>query len=125
MPPRYVDDPTIADTDDLWRRIPPQQVVEDKNRGGFRPSSAAFHDSSDGPMSVLLAKEDSPERALSGPQWAKHFLAAIKAGLARQREQAICRDATEADPSHCLVFGKKTESTSRAFATSSVWIVGP
>lgn len=50
------DDASIADEDQLWRRIPPSFIVPDKNTGDLRPSSQAFNDSSDGhPMSVYVA----------------------------------------------------------------------
>jgi hypothetical protein len=43
MPPD-VDDGSIADDADLLRRIRPDQIVDDKNLGARRPSSAAFKD---------------------------------------------------------------------------------
>jgi hypothetical protein len=118
-----VDDPTILDEDDLWRRIHPGWVVPDNNRGGLRPSSQAFLDSPDGsPMSVLLAKEDSPERAMSATVWSGWSLAAIKASVARQNGQGICRDSNEEDPSHALVFGEKKKAR-KQLAQAAVWVV--
>jgi hypothetical protein len=41
MPPN-VDDGSIADDADLLRRIRPDQIVDDKNLGARRPSSAGI-----------------------------------------------------------------------------------
>lgn len=121
--PGYVDDPTIADADDLWRRVPTSQVVKDDNSGQLRPSSACFDDSSDSPMSVLLAREDTVERVHS--KYPADLLAALTAGLVRARNQGVCRDPTPDDASHALVFGKKTGSTRSAFAKAARWVIGP
>lgn len=55
MAPEYPDDTTIDDASILWRRIHPDWVVTDENRGGVRVTSLAFNNSSDGsPTSVHL-----------------------------------------------------------------------
>jgi len=87
------DDPSIADAEDLWRRIHPQQVFPDGNLNGrVRPSSAAFKAKE---LSCLLAREDTAERALAaksddGVAWRdKGFsLAAFTAGLANATVRA-------------------------------------
>src|SRR5437870_136262 len=86
------DDPSIPDSEDLWRRIPPRHFIADENRGVIRPSSAAFEDDDDGsPMSVYLASDTpSPGAALVGH--AGFALAAITARLARECKQGIVRD---------------------------------
>jgi hypothetical protein len=52
----YVDDASIADGAELWRRIPSWHFIYDENLGRMRPSTAAFEDHPNrSPMSVLLA----------------------------------------------------------------------
>lgn len=111
-------DPGIVNDDDLWRRITPDWVVFDKNLGRVRPSSAAFRDQS---LSVLLAREDNEERALTGWREKGFALAAVTAGLARQLHQLVCRDPTPADPSHCLVEGKKKRAD-ETLAKAARWV---
>jgi hypothetical protein len=70
----YIDDPTISDETELWRRIPPWHFFHDENLGRIRPSSAAFENHPDGsPMSVLLATEGgTPETywpVMKGLRW--------------------------------------------------------
>jgi hypothetical protein len=123
--PAYHDDPTIADEDELWRRIPPWHFVVDRNGGEVRPSSAAFDNDSDGaPMSVVLAEDaKGPEGVLAGhPGFA---LASFKARLARQCGQGITRDPLPEEPAHALVFGPKTKATRRRLARESVWVIPP
>lgn len=124
------DDHSIADAEDLWRRVHPEQVVRDNNLGRVRPSSAAFKAYE---LSCLLASQDTPERALAataddGLSWGKKgfSLAAFAAGLARRLKQAVCRDPTPEDPSHVLVVGqKKSGRVSGTFAEEARWVGDP
>src|SRR6266852_2979158 len=123
----YTDDLGIANEDDLWRRIHPSWVFFDANEGRVRPTSQAFKDSSDGtPMSALLAKEDTPHRALAASWGEKGFsLAAITAGLARQRGLGVVRDPQPEDPPHLLVFGDKTKFVREGLALAARWVGDP
>ena len=127
--PAYVDDPTIADTSALWRRIPPWHFVFDENLGCVRPSSAAFEDHPDGtPMSVVLGDEvlqtgRPAETVLMGH--ADFALASFSAGLARQLEQGIARKPLPEEPAHAEVFGKKTKRVRRSFAKHCEWVIPP
>jgi hypothetical protein len=128
--PQYQDDPTVADPDPLWRRIPPYHLVPD-GAGGIRISSASFDNDPDGdPMSVVLGLEvtranRAPSSCLKGLD--DFGLAAITAGIARENKQGIQRDATEEEPAHALVFGRKTDSIRKKFARSATrsWVVRP
>lgn len=124
-PAGFVDDPTIADQDELWRRIHPSQVVPDGNSGRLRISSGAFFDSSDGtPMSVCLGREDTPDRVLAAHRG--DLLAALLAREVRDLAQGVHRAPTVEDPSHAFVFGKKTDGVRRKLAAASArWVVGP
>src|SRR5258705_3526716 len=82
MPPD-VDDASIADDADLLRRIRPDQIVDDKNLGARRPSSAAFKDPT---MSV----DTEPILHQHGLDWtftlrthSGYSLVRFKAGVAR------------------------------------------
>jgi len=122
-----IDDPGIADDDDLWRRIPPDWVILDENLdveagGRVRPASVAFRDPE---LSVLLAREDNPERALAGYRQKGFSLAAIKTGQARELRQIVCRKPTLEDRSHLHVEGnKKKLRVDEALALAAEW-VGP
>lgn len=119
----YVDDPSIEDTADLWRRITPEWVVFDENAGTWRITSQAFQDRKDGPMSALIAAEDSIERALRA--WPSYGIAAFPAGSARNQKLGIKRDPTPADASHAVVFGKKTGGVKNALVRASRLLVVP
>ncbi|MFW6169793.1 MAG: hypothetical protein ACODAD_04825 [Planctomycetota bacterium] len=127
--PAYVDDPTIADDSPLWRRIAPQQVIYDENLGRHRPTSDAFQNHRNGsPMSVVLGQDvldagRNPESVLEGHE--EFSLAAITAGLAREKEQGIQRAPLPEEPAHAEVFGKKTKSVQKAFSKASQWVVPP
>ena len=125
----HEDDKSILDDAELWRRIPPLHVVEDKNRGGKRISSAAFEDHPDGtPMSVVLGQEvlAAGRDALSVIAGHDNFcLAHVTAGLARSLNQGIVRKPLDDEPAHAEVFGKKTHGVRKRFARAAVWIIGP
>jgi hypothetical protein len=120
----YQDDTTIQDEDDLWRRIPPNWIVPDENRGGWRPASQAFNDHPDGsPMSVKLAKEERIEDVMASHSG--FFLVAISAGLARQCEQKVARDPLPDNSAPAVVVGKKKGSVRAKFAKEARWVVAP
>lgn len=125
----YEDDKSIDDDSELWRRIPPWHLVEDKNRGGKRISKAAFEDHPDGsPMSVVLGAEvlaagRDPQSVISGHD--DFCLAALTAGLARSLNQGITRKPLANEPAHAEVFGKKTDGVRKRFARAAIWIIEP
>lgn len=122
------DDPTILDSDPLWRRIHPKQVVHD-GQGCQRPSSAAFVNSSDGTgMSVTLGPEAenanvSPLEALRG--FAGFALASLPVVVCRMHDQTLERAPTSDDPHHALVDGEKPRSVRRALCRAASWAVPP
>jgi len=124
----YRDDPTISNEAELLRRIPRWHIVSDDNTNERRPSSAAFDNDKDGPMSVTLADElkrggRSLESALAGHTG--FALASITAGLVRECQQGIVRDPTPDEPAHALVFGKKTGSVRKKLSRSARWVIPP
>jgi hypothetical protein len=122
------DDPTIADAEVLWRRIPPWKdwIVWDDNQGRLRPSSMAFQDHPDGtPMSVFLAAEAvDPVIALEGLD--DFLLAAVTAGETRIRGQRLVRAPLIGTPAgHTHVIGRKTHRNMSPLAKSSTWVIEP
>lgn len=115
-PASIPDDPSILDEDLLWRRIAQEHWVKDpKVEGGYRISSAAFENSSDGSgMSVTNGTEAlrngrSTSTIFESYSIAKCLLIAeFTAGLARNLSQGITRSSTPEDPEHSNVNGKKT-----------------
>lgn len=122
------DDRSILDSDPLWRRIHPDQVVPD-GKGAWRASSAAFTDSSDGTgMSVTLGREAraagmDPRLALQ--RFPRFGLASVAAGVCRAHDQAIQRDPTKDDPHHALVNGDKPKRVQRALAKAAHLLIRP
>lgn len=125
----FIDDATIANESDLWRRIHPTWIVRDENEGGYRVSSAAFDDSPDGsPTSVLLAEvvrqtgRDWPE-ILAG--FHGYALASITAGQARDCGQGVVRDPLPKESAHACLFGSKTKAVKRCLARQAEWVTAP
>lgn len=102
--------------------------MPDQNRGGVRPSSAAFEDDPDGnPMSVFVERLVRSGQASEAQVMAGHegfALASIMAGLARKNGQGVALEETSV-PGHAVVFGRKTKSVSRSFAQSALWVIPP
>lgn len=127
-----IDDQSIIGDSKLFRRIfvrPNVQVVWDANRNKWRPSSAAFQNSSDGsPMSVVLEVvlqelERDYESVLVGHD--NFACAYISAQLARNLQQGIVRDPVPEELAHGLVFGNKPPSVRRKMAEEAEWLVAP
>ncbi|MDZ7751398.1 MAG: hypothetical protein U5S82_06995 [Gammaproteobacteria bacterium] len=102
------DDTSIEDGCELYRRIPPYQVVSDDSTEGVGPSSANFDD-----QELSVAAEDKLIEAGREPidilmGHAGFGLVGFKAGLARECELKIVRDPKKEEPAHALVVGKKT-----------------
>jgi hypothetical protein len=92
--------------------------------GQRRLSSAAFDnvEMSVDLSSIRQALGEAPDIAVAAyPGWG---LAAITAGVARAKAQAVCRDPKPDNPAHGLVVGKKTQSTRKYFRDHAVWVVG-
>jgi hypothetical protein len=126
---RPADDQSIADDAILWRRIHPNHFIHDENRGGLRPSSAAFaNHKSRQVMSVILA--DVSLRCDRGPNevlalYSGYALAAITAGTARECQQAVVPEPLPDEPGHAVVAGEKTKAVMRRLAAAAVWIIAP
>lgn len=121
------DDPSIEDTETLWRNVLPWYVVRDETDGDWRVSSAAFSNDKDGdPMSVTLATRAAeigwtPERQIDG--LSGFSLAGISAGLARSCDQGVARTPRPNEPAHGVVFGQKTRSVRKRLVKGAKWIL--
>jgi len=127
--PAYQDDPSIRDDAALWRIIHPLWIVRDDNERGWRISSGAFDDSTDGsPLSVLLAEIVASTGRTADElltRFTGYGLAAITAAVARAQRQGVARTPTPDEPAHASVFGKKTGSVKRALAQAANWVHFP
>jgi hypothetical protein len=120
----------IDNEDHLLRRIRPDQIVEDKNTGNWRPSSAAFKDpnmSVDVEPMLISVGLDHTFTIKNTPTYS---LVRLKAGDARALDgitvehRPIAGDAqTEANPAHAEVVGKKTPGTANRLRDRSSWAV--
>ena len=124
MASQFVDNQTISDDDELWRRIPPQQWVDCPGET-CRPSSAAFEDSADGsPLSVHIGRLTSTTAVLSGPH-GLYAIAAFRTRLARECGFIVVADPNPDDPSHALVVGNKTTPKRKRIVKGCWWVQRP
>jgi len=119
----YEDDKTIQNDAIIWRRV--SEDWASFKGGELRPSTGAFQDSANTPMSATLAGEhDSPEAYLAA--YPNHGLVAITAGRLRQLGQKIVRCPTEADPAHLYIDGDKPKGRfKRKLQKEAEWVVLP
>ena len=118
-----VDDGSISDATGLLRRIRPDQIVDDQNRGLRRPSSAAFKD-------PALSVDAESLLAAHGLDW--HFslhgyqgysLVRFRAGVARALGLAVIpRPIPNENPAHTEVDGKKTQGIANSLVAGSQWV---
>jgi hypothetical protein len=117
-----VDDGSIADAAGLLRRIHPDQVIEDPNEGGARPSSAAFKDPS-------LSVDAEPILTSNGLNWqfslkdhSSHSLVRFPAKAARDKQLAVVHKPEENNKAHTEVIGKKTKGVANFLRDASEWV---
>ncbi len=131
MLPR-TDDKSVADEEDLLRRIWNQPQWVDLKRlaaGDFRPSSVAFLDNHTREVSVFRAVEKTPEEALDG--FPDYGLVSITAGFSRSQGLIVATTPEVEDPSHRVLcddpgaMSLSRKAKARALAGAAVWIVRP
>lgn len=119
------DDPSIANTDRLFRRVPPHQLIGEP--GDLpRPSSAVFKNPelSVNIESLMIEQARAPEDTLTG--YDGQFLCSIGAGQVREFGHSVVKDIEPPnDPAHGLVLGKKSGSFANAMVRACRWIVAP
>lgn len=114
-----MDDPTVQAGCLLSRRFRPQVHLVSDGCGGERISSGLFKDPE---LSIQI--EECLSARNRGPvdvivDFPEHDVTAITASVAREQQQAICRDPLPGDECHGLVLGKKTGAISRRLAESA------
>lgn len=135
--PEYVDDSTILDDDELWRRIPnwPNFVVYDENRNIERVSSVAFKDHRNGtPMSVAIASiarqhgRGSIDLINDNEAHEGFGVVSLNVGNVRELNQGVMKEPIEGQPEHGEVFdksGQRSKKTQKALAQSAAIIIAP
>ena len=125
--PENLDDKSIGNEAELWRRVPPDQLYLEYD-GTITPSTQAFSYKA---MSVVLAEQVSntkrtPEELLV--EFQKYGMAAITAGNARNCNQIVYPKPEHDEPAHAEVYGNKTKRVRRLLreeAVSRGWVVPP
>ena len=121
---RRHDDPSIPDTEDLYRRLARDWIVYDEMTGGVRISSGAFLDQ-DREISVHLSSLITPKDSLAYGGKGIVALAAVTARHARSLEQAVVRDAQPGDPAHALICGQQDKSIQHKLRDLARWVICP
>lgn len=119
------DDLSIPNTDRLFRRVPPNQLIAVED-GSRRSSSSLFkHEKMSVNIESLMVEQGHlPEDTLAG--YPGHFLTSIIAGHVRQFGHPIVKDtAPPNDPAHGLVLGKKKGRFANEMVRSHQWIIAP
>lgn len=117
----YLNDETIPDDEDLYRRIAKDWLVKDEATGRLRLSSAAFRDNRKEisvHLSSLITASDSLSRGGDGIIG----LVSITAGQARSLDQGVVRDPLPDDEAHALICGRQSKTTRRHLAATAVWV---
>ena len=113
---------SLEDDAELYRRVRPDQIVDDQNLGRRRPSSAVFKDPN-------LSVDAEPVLRANGLDW--HFslsrypgfsLASFTAGLARTLNLTVDLRPEADNPAHTEVTGKKTQGIANAMRDASKWV---
>jgi hypothetical protein len=119
-----IDDGSIPDDAGLLRRIPPQYVTHDKNRGRWRPISGAFKDKEMSVDAEPILRQHGLDLSFSLRNWRGFSLARFSAGAARARGLSVvhdpCPDDQPDNPAHTLVTGT-TEAIARDLAVTCEW----
>jgi len=131
-----VDDPSIGNDWRLLRRIPlvvggtHAQIVWDKSRNAWVPTSLAFNGHPDNPRAfsvhlepVLLENGFDAESVVLDKS--KFGLATFTAAEARTQNQVLMRMPLPGEPAHAHVLGEKTGGIRRRLKNCAVWVIPP
>jgi len=123
------DDPSIPDSEELYRQILAEWIVREQSSGRQRFSSQTFADRNN-EISVDLSSLTSPEACL-GRGGARFIgIAALMASHARALGQVIVRDPIPADNpehlpedlAHALICGPQPHSVRKRLAQNARWV---
>lgn len=128
MPLRVDDRESIADEEDLWRRVVPLKACFQLTEAmEWRPSSAVFLDRTNREISVHRASLTSPDAVLAN--YPHNSLVAIKAGIPRGLGCVLCPDPIDDDASHALICPRaglgisNLKSMAKRMALTARWVV--
>ena len=116
------DDGSVSDDSGLLRRIRPDQVIDDKNRGVRRPSSAAFKDPRLSVDAEPILHEDRLDWTFSLEGYDGYSLARFIARVAREKQLAVIHKPLDHNRAHVEVVGKKTQSIANYLRDNSQWV---
>ncbi len=102
--PQQPDDPSIDDTERLWRRVHPTQIDIDTETGNPEISSGVFSTGEE--ISVAIASATSIEALLSG--YPEHSVVEFEVAAARSARCTVVRNPLPDDDAHALVCGPKS-----------------
>jgi hypothetical protein len=116
-----VDIEPISNEDNLYRRIHPSQVIDDKNLGARRPSSGAFTDANLSTDSETLLAKFELDANFCLKDFPSYSLARFSVQFARTNGMTVTHTPEADNPAHTEVTGKKSKALQRQFAAVSVW----
>jgi hypothetical protein len=126
--------PPETPTDDsveVFRRVHRKQVISDENRGGHRPSSASFTNTT-GTERMSIALSDTLESLGRAPQtvldgYEGQLLVGVSVGFVSSLDpkQIVERTPIPEEPAHGDVVGPKPKKLQRQLAREAKWVVGP
>ena len=116
-----VDDGSIANDDDLLRRVRPDQVIEDQNLGLWRPSSAVFKDPQLSTDSERILKQSALDWRFPLKGYDGYSLAQFRACTARNLGLAVIHEPIKDNDAHVEVHGKKTQRIANTLVEACWW----
>jgi hypothetical protein len=119
---KAVDVRAIDDDAGLLRRIHPEQIVPDKNRGGRRLSSAAFRDPEMSVDAEPILHENGLDWKFSLREHQGYSLVRFLAREARSQGLSVDHEPVEGNPTHTEVKGRKSTSVIKHLIAVSDWV---
>lgn len=132
--PQRIDDSTVADDAQLWRRIAVPTWVTKEEDGSIRVSSVAFIDRRSGEVSVFLAESTTTEQLMGGRNSSTAAIASIEASVPRKIGHIVAAtpESPEAGPGHRVIVPTPAESGSskikraaKVMAAAATWVLPP
>lgn len=108
----------ISESDQLYRRIHPSDMTED------RASSKAFNDST-GQVSVDLVRLTTPEASVARARGPGYGLAMINASVLMEMGLQVIHDPTPDNPAHSLIVGVRTRAQRKLLAKAATMVIFP
>jgi hypothetical protein len=116
------DDNSIPHDAWLLRRIPPYQVVQDKNAELLRPSSAAFKDPALSVDCEAILHQHGQDWRFTLRDHPGFSLVRFRAASARERGLSVVLRPLPDNPAHAEVVGKKTQAIASQLSRISEWV---